>query len=624
MGNPLGPITVGKDRFFFEKKQISSASFNSNADVAVTVPFKTSLFILNQGPGVIEVSFNGNTVHAELNLDIGTGSVVINDPSVVKIWFRLKSGPPSIVLVQNDAVPYGNTVNLTVGSIGGTSSNFNDFFPSTGTAAGYYDGTDMQGARVYDTDTGAGTEYTLGSVLRASDNGGSVETGVDAHPLVTAIRGVDKGTTAAGNVTSEDVDPNVQALHVYVKGTSNGSANPLMLDGYSIMDAFGRLRFSQPVTLFDSKQIYDNIPGLWDDYTINGASITYQTNRASSLLQVSSTVGSKAIRQSKIRTTYQPGKSLLIMETFVMAGQEPGVTKKVGYFDDKNGIFFENTGSVNRLVIRSYVNGSVNETYANQDTWNIDTFDSLGKSGINLDLTKAQIFVTDIEWLGVGSVRCGFVIGGNIYYVHKFDHANVIDSVYMSTPNLPARFEIENVSSGTGSTLEEICVSISSEAGFENKGFSHVADRGISPLTNVDNAHLYPLVSVRIKSAGIGTQLQAQFVDILCTSSNANFYWQLMINPTIAGVDGAVWSSVNNSNAEYDISRGLTNYVTGGYVLASGYASQKVATVGTVLTGNFLLGSKIDGTSDQLVLAVQKIANGNDNFVGAITWTEFI
>lgn len=620
----LSPITLGKDNFFFEKKQISSASFGSSADIAVTLKSKNSLLIVNQGPGVIEVSFNGNTVHAELNLDIGTGSIAINDPSIVKIWFRLKSGAPSVVLVQNDAVPHGNTVSLTVGSIGGTSSNFNDFFPAVGTAVGFNDGTDMQGARVYDTDTGAGTEYTLGSVLRASDNGGSVETGTEAHPLVTSLRTSDKGTTAAGNVTSEDVDANVQALHVYVKGTSNGNSNPLMLDGYSIMDAFGRLRFSQPVTLFDSKQIYNGVPGLWDDYTINGASITYQTNRASSLLQVSSTIGSRAIRQSKIRTTYQPGKSLLIMETFVMGGQVSGISKKAGYFDDNNGVFFENTGSVNRLVIRSYVNGSANETYANQNTWNIDTFDGLGQSGIDLDLTKAQIFVTDIEWLGVGSVRCGFVIGGSIYYVHKFDHANVIDSVYMSTPNLPARFEIENISSGVGSTLEEICVSISSEAGFENKGFSHVADRGISPLLNVNNAQLYPLVSVRIKSSGIGTQIQPQFIDIFCTSSNANFYWQLIINPTIAGVDGASWTSINNSNAEYDVSRGLTNYVTGGYVLASGYAAQKVATLGTVVNGNFLLGSNIDGSTDEIVLAVQKFGGGSDNFVGAITWTEFI
>jgi hypothetical protein len=66
---------------------------------------------------------------------------------------------------------------------GGTSSSFNAAFPAAGTAAGFHDGTNMQGARVFDADTGGGTQYVEGVSLRKSASGGSVEAGTSADPL---------------------------------------------------------------------------------------------------------------------------------------------------------------------------------------------------------------------------------------------------------------------------------------------------------------------------------------------------------------------------------------------------------------------------------------------------------
>lgn len=69
------------------------------------------------------------------------------------------------------------------GGGGGTSSLFGAAFPASGTAAGYFDGTSMQGGRVHDLDTGAGTEYNLGVNLRFGAGGGSVEAGTVANPI---------------------------------------------------------------------------------------------------------------------------------------------------------------------------------------------------------------------------------------------------------------------------------------------------------------------------------------------------------------------------------------------------------------------------------------------------------
>ena len=510
MANPLGPINYGKPRFFFEKKEISNVNFTTDANVAVTLMTKNSLLLINEGPGILEVSFNGIDVHGELNLNIGTGSLVINDPGIVKIWFRLKLGSSAVVSVQNDAL---------VSPLNNSSSTSN---------------------------------------------------------------------------------------------TNNNAA----------IDAFGRLRVSNPAGLFDSKQLYDNQPLFWDTLFVGTGFDAHSSDRASTTLSVLAP-NDRVVRQSKLRAPYQPGKSLLIFTTFVMGAGVEDVVKKVGFFDDDNGVFFQNNGTINSFVVRSSVTGSPVENTIDQADWNIDKLDGTGNSGITLDVTKAQILIIDIEWLGVGSVRFGFVIDGVIYYAHSFNHANIIDSVFMSTPNLPIRYEIDSDSS-TPSSLEQICASISSEGGYENKGASHSASRGISPLVNINDDHLYPLISLRVKSAYIGTQIRPQFLDLLCTSSNANFYWELIINPTVAGTDAVSWQPVADSAVEYDITRNLTNFVSGGYVLASGYGAQKVATIGTIINGNFILGSDINNVSDQLVLAVQKIGMGTDDFIASITWSEFI
>ena len=78
-------------------------------------------------------------------------------------------------------------VDTAGGGGGGTSSTFGAAFPATGTAAGWFDGTNMQGARVFDLDTGAGTQYVAGSTLRCSAAGGSTEclpaTAIDADGI---------------------------------------------------------------------------------------------------------------------------------------------------------------------------------------------------------------------------------------------------------------------------------------------------------------------------------------------------------------------------------------------------------------------------------------------------------
>lgn len=224
------------------------------------------------------------------------------------------------------------------------------------------------------------------------------------------------------------------------------------------------------------------------------------------------------------------------IHSFCFNSTPNGIRKRVGYFDDDSGIYLEVYNGSVKVVIRSKVSGSVVNTEVAQANWNLDKLDGSGPSRATLDITKAQILMIDLQWLGVGRVRIGFVVNGVTYYVHQFLHANKISTVYMS---------------------------------------------------------------------------------------NANFRWALILNPTIAGIDAASWSVVPSGSIQYDISRTISNTLSGGYIVASGYSSQKAAVAIELVNTMLALGTNVDGVSDEFVLGIQKIGGGVDSFIGGISLIQY-
>lgn len=402
------------------------------------------------------------------------------------------------------------------------------------------------------------------------------------------------------------------------------------LGGYAdsaSVDAFARLRVSNPETQFENKQIYDRQPLIWSDLSGSGGAISYNPNRASTTLTITGVSGSIAARQTKQHINYQPGKSLLVMQTFVMGAGTNNVSKKIGYFDNKNGIFFEQSGSNLYLGIRSNVTGTPIDTMVSQSSWNLDRLDGSGSSGIALDITKAQIFVTDVEWLGVGRVRTGFIFNGRPVYAHEFNRANTLTGVYMSTPNLPVRFEIKNEDVGSVNSLEEICTTVISEGGYNDLGILRSANRGTSGRALRDLNGLIPIISIRLKTSYIGTTIVPMDFSIISDSSTT-YLWKLILNPTVGGVDAASWTDISDSAIQYDISRNNTNSLSGGTIIKSGYIVGQGNTVTAADAGDLksllVISADINNVPDQLVLAVQRIDNGgtNVNYFGALSWRE--
>jgi hypothetical protein len=402
----------------------------------------------------------------------------------------------------------------------------------------------------------------------------------------------------------------------------------------AMVDAFGRLRFSQPFTLFDSSHRFsDN--GLWvSANTAGNSSVTFVENQSTIDLTIGTTANAEVIRETTKVFSYQPGKSLLILNSVTMNAPKANLRQRIGYYNQSNGIYLENDGTTNYLVLRSNTSSTVTETRVSQSNWNIDKFDGTGYSTqiggpehVNgLDVSKTNIFWMDIEWLGVGDVRCGFVVDGKMIPVHIFHNDNRNTVPYMTTASLPLRIEIKNTGITTSnSTLSQICSSIMSEGGYELFGSQQAVQVPItSPVDLPTAGTYYPVISIRLKT----TPNRLDAIVILTALSilgisNAYYNWQVRAGANTSG--GGTWVSAgDNSAVEYKIDGGS---VTGGRVLASGFtastnqASAPIDILKEALFKFQLERNGLTNTPYELTLVAAASSNGADIY-GSMDWEE--
>jgi hypothetical protein len=411
----------------------------------------------------------------------------------------------------------------------------------------------------------------------------------------------------------------------------------IQLGDSSSIDAFGRLRVSNPETIFDSKNIFnddglatnvENQPLIYDNAQTSGSgtSTEYKPNEAATHLNVSAATAGTRVRQSKIRFNYQPGKSLLVFMSYVFGEQATGITKREGVFDESNGLFLEDNGTNYGFVRRTNVTGTPVDNRTAQSSWNIDKMDGTGISKITLDFTKTQILAMDYEWLGVGRVRMGFVVDGLIYYAHEINNANKLDVVYMSTPNLPLRSEISNDGTGKASSIVQICSTVVSEGGQNPLGqVRRASTNGTHVDCNVENT-IYAILGIRLKSNYIGETVDILSAAIQLQTGNHQVEYIIKYNPTVAGT----FAYVGETNSGVEIARGaLANTVTGGIDIGGGFAEsggQQAGNSGSDdsnISNALKLGSNINGTVDTIVLCARPIGGStNVDVEGSITWRE--
>jgi len=401
------------------------------------------------------------------------------------------------------------------------------------------------------------------------------------------------------------------------------------------VDAFGRLRISSPLTLFDSSHRFaDN--GLWcTDTSVSG---TYVFNGSQGCVDLSVTAGngSEVLRETRRVFAYQPGKSLLSMNSFAFATPKANLRQRVGYFDLNQGYFLELNADADSVcfVRRSSSTGVTVETrisrfggvYGAEDTgWNTDKLDGMGPSRVaNLDVDAAQIMFVDLEWLGVGTVRMGFVINGRFVVCHQFHHANLISTTHIGTACLPLRYEITNTGNTSGtSTMKQICSTVLSEGGYELRGQQKTIGTSITsayPLAVAGTR--YPIVSIRLKSTELNSIVVPTSASVLGLGNGHHYKWEVVLDGDIAG--GTWVSAGGDSSVEYNI---LSTSLSNGTAVASGFFSssnQSTAMANILKAELFKLQLERDVfTSEAQVLSIAISSDtSSTSAYGRIDWEE--
>jgi hypothetical protein len=392
------------------------------------------------------------------------------------------------------------------------------------------------------------------------------------------------------------------------------------------IDAFGRLRVSEPFTLFDSSHRFDDNE-LWSTGTATGGAATFNAAQGLIDLDVTTSSGSEVVRETTKVFSYQPGKSLLIINTFVMSAAKTNLRQRVGYYGLNNGYYLEQNNTTVSFVERSFVTGSVVNTPVAKASWNVDPMDGSGPSGITLDLTKAQILFMDIEWLGVGTVRIGFIVNGNFYVCHKFHHANLITSTYITTASLPIRYEITNTgATSSASELKQICSTVLSEGGYQLNGLQQAIGIPVTAPRNLAVAGtFYPIVSIRLKTSPnrLDAIIICTAISVIATTSG-HYNWQVIASGTTSG--GTWVAAPSGSSVDYNITG---TSLTGGRILASGFFSAtnqgstqvdilKEALFKTQLERNALTSTPFELT----IVVASDVGGGGGNVLASMDWEE--
>jgi hypothetical protein len=387
-------------------------------------------------------------------------------------------------------------------------------------------------------------------------------------------------------------------------------------DGAAI-DAFSRLRTSQSLTLFDSDN-REKENGKWSNLTANGT-VSHISTENSISLEIGQVSGDKIYRETRRVFPYQPGKSLLVLNTAVFDAPKENLRQRMGYFSLKNGIFLENESGINYFSLRSE---SLDTTLKiPQNDWNGDKCDGTGESGFNLDVAKGNIFWVDIEWLGVGDVRCGFFFNGRAILAHTFENTNNYTSVYMSDACLPIRYEIENIgSTSSNSIMKQICSSVISEGGYEERTEEWSATRTTAIASTSVATGYAPVVSIRMAAGKTDSIIIPSQVHIFGDGNNAVYEYVLIRNANITGGDW-VPHTPSTGNIEYNINATSMN---AGTIIQTGLFTSTALVRGLINTDlnynfAFQLGRDQTPTSDTMTLAVRHLAVGGSVY-GSLNW----
>jgi hypothetical protein len=386
----------------------------------------------------------------------------------------------------------------------------------------------------------------------------------------------------------------------------------------SALDAFERLKVSQPETLFNCTHRDGKRSELWTEKLTGSATSTHDSNKVSVKLSTTTASGDKAERRTRQYFPYFPGKSQQLKLTGNFGSGIANCRRRFGLYDSEDGLFFEIDGTTNYVVVRSKTTGSVVDTRVAQSSWNLDKLDGTGASGITVDFSKQLILSIQYQWLGSGSVYYGVVVDGRTYWAHRADHSNILTTPYTRTGTLPVACEIENTGVvGSAQDLFFTCAELATDGGDPNYGDVRSVSNAVTAITLNDSSYL-PLLAIRLKTTHQKYAVRLLRANVSLVTGNNPVHIQVLHDATITGgswADATSYAQVNKTGTA----------VSGGTEISNNHLFTQgniASSFGDEIPSNLHLGSNFAGTSDIIAL-VGKMVAGSGDALGSLILREF-
>ncbi len=315
----------------------------------------------------------------------------------------------------------------------------------------------------------------------------------------------------------------------------NGSASVRFSEGQPILSGFGSLKTTHERVLGVYENSLDTYEDLFSTILVGGGASTYQPDSSSQVLSVDGTVNSASTTITNRYHYYCPGSSNVYKFSLSCGDSgKAGNRREWGVADLNDGLLFALDGTTLNVVIRSSVSGSVVETSVSQSAWNTDKLDGTGSSGFAIDVTKANVYWIDYQWLGAGRVRFGvFSPDGDRVVAHVFENAGLNPLPYMRTGTLPAYISNKNTgTTGSTSEIRIICIGVYVEGTYQDYTYWRFSDVDTSRVVTTDTLLCSIKAAATINGKHNTVVIYPETLNIFCTAPVAITLWQ---SATIVG-----------------------------------------------------------------------------------------
>ena len=281
-----------------------------------------------------------------------------------------------------------------------------------------------------------------------------------------------------------------------------------------LRDLVGRQLVSNSQNIYEADFEYGLQPLRWEGFTAGSASINAVSNSGGVQMAITNGSTDIAIRQSRPYHRYQPGKTMKMATACNFGGSVTNQRQRVGFFDDGNGIFFEQADPTTTnpsgmfVVYRSNIGGLPVDTRISFENWS-DPYSV--KSSLNW--SKIQMIWVEYAWYGAGGLRWGVTINGDQYILHQVGAGNNLAQPWSRTGSLPARYELRNIGAvSAGTTFYHYGVSVLVEGGIDSqRGFTYSYGMAAQTpqRTVASNTVRYPVLSIQPRTMGTIEYTQA-------------------------------------------------------------------------------------------------------------------